>query len=200
MAIQSICGTLKAGLDISCISPARRYYQQAVIINKSDIETYDIVAPTGVADACAYHVTFTLKDGKTGYRIQGSENGSSFFGNYAKTILDNGYVQYAHTVQILMAGVDESSKCILDALDKGSYIVALQIDTPDGAIIEIYGMQYGITTGDYTYDVQAGGGGSVIPLTSRETSPEGYIPLVYKSAVEGQEVADFDAEFANTGS
>lgn len=196
MAVTSICGTLKAGLDISCISPVRRYFQQAVIINKADIEEYAITAPTGVADACAYHVEFTLKEGKTGYRIQGSENGSTFKGMYAKSMSELGFIQYAHTVQFLIAGVTEATKCILDALDKGSYIVALQI----GETIEIYGMENGLTTGDYTYDLQEGGGGTPITLTSRETSPEGKLPLNYKSAVEGGEVADFDSEFENAGS
>lgn len=194
MAITSICGTLKAGLDLSCISPVRRYFQQAVIINKADIETFTINPPT--ISTCAYTVEFTLKDGKTGYRISGAENGSTFKGMFAKTVSDLGFTQYQHTVQLLIAGVDAATKCILDALDKGSYIVALQI----GNTVEIYGIQNGLTTGDYTYDVQEGGGGAAVPLQSRDDAPEGYLPLVYESAVPGGEVADFDAEFANTGS
>lgn len=196
MAVPSICGTLKSGKDLSCVSPVRRYAQQAVIINKSDIEDYTITAPTGEADACAYHVEFTLKDGKTGYLIQGPESGSSFYGSFDKSISDIGFVQYAHNVQILMAGVDEATKCILDALDKGSYIIALQI----GETVEIYGMENGLSTGDYTYNLQEGGGGVAMALASRETAPEGKLPLVYKSAVADGEVADFDSLFANTGS
>lgn len=195
MAVTSICGTLKAGLDLSCNPPVRKYYQQAVIINKSDIATFTINPPT--ISTCAYSVEFTLKEGKTGYRISGGENGSTFKGMFAKAVNDTtGLVEYTHTAQLLIAGVDAATKCILDALDKGSYVVALQI----GTTIEIFGIQNGLTTGDYTYDVQEGGGGAAIPLQSREDAPEGYLPLVYESAVPGSEVADFDAEFANTGS
>lgn len=199
MAIQSICGTLKAGQDLSCITPARRYFQQAVIINKSDIDTYTITAPNGVApDSCEYQVEFTLKDGKTGYRLMGSENGSTYRGYFDKSIAETlGQPQYIHNVQILIAGVDRATKCILDALDKGSYVVALQFSDNT---VEIYGIQNGLTTGDYTYDVQEGGGGTAIVLSSRENAPEGYLPLVYKSATPDGEVADFDSEFANTGS
>lgn len=196
MALPSTCGTLKSGLDLSCTAPVRRYFQQAVIINKADIEDYTITAPTGAGGTCAYNVAFSLKDDKTGYIIKGSENGSTFKGMYAKSLSDLGFVQYAHTVQILVAGVDEASKCILEALDKGSYVVALQI----GEKVEIYGLENGLTTGDYTYDVQEGGGGTAITLTSRESSPEGKLPLIYKSATTDGEIADFDSAFANTGS
>jgi hypothetical protein len=195
MAITSICGTLKAGLDLSCVAPTRRYYQQAVIINKADIETITVNPPT--AETCAYTVEFSLKDGKTGYRILGGANGSTFKGMFAKSVNDTtGIVEYIHTAQLLIAGVDAATKCVLDALDKGSYVVALQI----GNTVEIFGIQNGLTTGDYTYDVQEGGGGAAIPLQSREDAPEGYLPLVYESAVPGSEVADFDDMFANTGS
>lgn len=196
MAVPSVCGTLKNGLDVSCVSPVRRYAQQIVIINKADIDEYTITAPTGAGGICAYNVAFTLKDGKTGYRIQGPENGSSFFGSYDKSTSDIGYVQYAHTVSMLMAGVSEATKCILEALDKGSYVAALQI----GDIVEIYGMESGLTTGDYTYNPQEGGGGAAVTLTSRENSPEGRLPLVYKSGTLNGEIADFDAAFENEGS
>lgn len=199
MAIVSLCAKLLSGQDASCVPLKRRYYQQAVVINKSDIDEYTITRTDYESDTptCAYNVAFTLKDGATGYLFQGPESGSSYFGNYAKTTSDLGFAQYAHTAQILVVGSTEDAKCVLDSLDKGSFIVALQFT--DGTV-EIYGMDNGLSTGDYSYDIQAGGGGSVIALSSKETSPENYLPLVYVSAVPGQESADFDSKFANTGS
>lgn len=190
----SICATLKAGKDISCNPPARRYAQKVVLINFDDIDRDTVVYPDLTAAECAYTVEFDLLEGKTGYAVIGPDNGNSFFGTTAKSTSDNGYTQQIHTVQMLLTGVDSATKCILDSLDRGRYVAALKFSDDT---VEIYGMQSGLTTGDYTYDVQGGGGGSLITLVSQEVAPENYLPLVYKSGTPGSEVADFDAEFAN---
>lgn len=193
MAVQSICAKLFNNLDGSCIAPVRKYYQQAVIINKTDIESYTVTTADVDTETCNYKVTFDLKAGTTGYRISGIEAGSSFFGSFDKSRSDLGYPQYIHNTSILVAGVSEEVKCILDSLDKGSFVVALQLT--DGTV-EIYGIENGLTTGDYTYDVQGGGGGTPIVLSSLEDAPERYIPLIYESGVPGQENEDFDDAFA----
>lgn len=193
MAIQSLCAKLFNGLDVSCDAPVRKYYQQAVIINKSDIDDYTITLPNAETEECDYKVTFELKAGKTGYRILGAEAGSSFYGSTDKSRSDLGYAQYIHNVGILVAGVTEDVKCILDSLDKGSFVVALQLK--DGTV-EIYGIVNGLTTGDYSYNIQEGGGGTQIILSSLEDAPESNLPLIYESAVPGQENEDFDDAFA----
>lgn len=194
MAIASVCGTLKNGQDASCVAPARRFYQQAVVINKQDIDTFTITTPTAEDPTCAYTVEFSLKVGTTGYRFTGPESGSSYKGYFDKTLSDLGFVQYKHNAQILIVGSTEEAKCILDSLSKGKYIVAYQFT--DGTV-EIYGFENGLTTGDFTYDVQEGGGGTAIVLSSMDIAPENLVPLVYKSAVEGGEEADFDSNFEN---
>lgn len=196
MAITSLCGTLKNGQDASCIAPARRFYQQAVVINKTDIDPESVVisVPTEEAPECLYNVAFSLKEGKTGLRFTGPETGSTYKGYFDKALSDLGFVQYTHNAQVLVVGSTEEAKCILDSLSKGKYVVAYQFT--DGTV-EIYGMQNGLSAGDFTYDVQEGGGGTAIILSSLETAPENYVPLVYKSAVEGGETADFDANFEN---
>lgn len=196
MARQSLCATLLTGQDAVCEAPKRRYYQQAVIINRSDIDTftinktdYDIPLPV-----CSYTVAFALKEGKKGFFFQGPENGNNYFGSFDKSTSDLGFVQYKHNVSMLVIGASEEAKCILESLDKGSYLVALQFT--DGTV-EVYGFQNGISTGDYTYDVQGGGGGAAIVLTSNDNTPEGYLPLIYVSAVPGSETEDFDSAFEN---
>lgn len=196
MATTSLCGTLKNGQDASCVAPARRFYQQAVVINLADIDqtTVVITTPTAEAPDCAYNVEFSLKEGKTGFRFVGSEAGSTYKGYFDKTTSDLGYPQYKHNGQILVVGSTEESKCVLDSLSKGKYAIAYQFT--DGTV-EIYGFQNGLTTGDFTYDVQEGGGGTPIVLSSLDTAPENFVPLVYKSGTEGGETADFDANFEN---
>lgn len=193
MAVTSICAKLFNSYDGSCIAPARKYYQQAVLINKTDIDTTTVTLPDPETETCDYKATFALKAGKTGYRIIGAEAGSSFYGAFDKSRSDLGYPQYIHNVGILVTGITEEAKCILDSLDKGSFVVALQLK--DGTV-EIYGLTNGLTTGDYSYNIQEGGGGTQIILSSLEDAPEGNLPLVYESAVPGQENEDFDDAFA----
>lgn len=196
MARDSICAKLLADQDFSCESPVRKYYQQFVAINKSDIESYEVTKTDATAEnpVCAYNVTFTLKEGKKGFFFQLPQNGTSVFGTFDKSTSDLGYVQYIHNVNAFVAGASEVAKCILEALDKGSYVVALQL--MDGTV-EIYGIQNGLSTGDYTYDLQTNGGGAAIILSSNENTPEGDIPLVYKPAAGGDAGADFDSAFEN---
>jgi len=196
MATTSLCASLITGQNAVCSPPNRRYYQQAVLLKKDEILNY-AVERTDFSQAnptCKYAVKFKLKPGKKGFLFSGSENGSSYFGTFDKSVSDLGFVQYKHNVNILVIGATEEAKCILEALDKGRFVVALQFT--DGTI-EIYGIENGLSTGDYTYDVQGGGGGSVIVLSSSENTPENYIPLVYKPQSGTDGTADFDALFEN---
>ena len=81
----------------------------------------------------------------------------------------------------------------MDKLDRGRYVIAVQLS--DGTV-EVYGYENGLSTGDYTYDIQEGGGGSLIILQSDENAQEGTLPLVYKSNPVGTEDADFNEQFA----
>lgn len=196
MATTSVCGLLKNGQDAACAAPVRRYYQQAVAINFNDIDraTAVLSVPTALEPLCKYSVQFALKDGKTGYRFVGSEAGSTYKGYFDKTTSDLGFTQYTHNAQILVLGADEATKCILDSLGKGKFVIAYQFS--DGTV-EVYGWENGLSAGDYTYDVQEGGGGTPIVLSSLDTAPENYVPLVYVSLVPGSETADFDENFSN---
>lgn len=194
MAVTSICGTLRNGQDNSCPTTIqRKYFQQAVLINRADIDYSTVVYGEPTEAECEYNVQFSLKEGATGYRISGSEQGSSFRGFYDKAVSDLGLVQYTHQVQLLIMGITEEAKCILSALDLGSFVVALQ----NGDIVEIFGFGNGLSTGDYTFDIQENGGGTLIPLASAENNTEARLPMVYKSETPGGEIADFDALFAN---
>ena len=194
MANTAICAELTGAVDLSCIrSLVKRYFQEIVIINQNDID-YTISVPSLTAGAvCDYSLPLTLKAGKKGVMLKLPENGNTIRGSFAKTTDDNGFVQYLHTVQILVNGVSKENKCILDKLDRGRYVVAAQL--ADGTV-EIYGFQNGLTTGDYTYDLVEGGGGAKIPLQSKDTEQETLLPMVYKSAVPGSENADFNEQFS----
>ena len=194
MATSNICAELQDGFDLSCIrNLVKKYAQEAVIINYNDIDR--AASTTSLVDGvtCDYTVQLTLKAGKSGVRIKLPGSGNSIKGFTAKSKTDNGFVQYLHQVQILATGVTAAQKCILDKLDHGSYVIALQ--ATDGTV-EIYGFQNGLTTGDYTLDLVEGGGATLIPLQSDETAQEDFLPLVYKPQTGGNAVADFDELFA----
>lgn len=198
MARETLCAKIFNDVDLSCVNLPRKYFQQFVAINKSDIDSYTINKTdfSVASPVCEYSVEFTLKEGKKGFFFMLPQNGTAVFGTYDKTVGENLAVpQYVHNVSFFMGGASEQSKCILDALDKGSYVVALQL--MDGTV-EIYGIDNGLSTGDYTFDLQANGGGSVIVLSSNESTPEGNLPLVYKPQSGGDAGADFDSAFENT--
>jgi len=195
MATSAICAELKDGYDLSCKRNfAKGYYQEAVFINFSHVDKAASVMSEISGLTCAYNVQMLLKDSKKGIRIKLPENGSTIKGWTDKSTTDMGIVQYIHRVQILAMGVDEPTKCKLDALDHGRYVVALQ--ATDGTV-EIFGYENGISTGDYTYDPTDGGGGGIIPLQSKENQQESTLPLVYKPQTGGDAIADFDSLFEN---
>lgn len=198
MAITSSCASLLNGQSSVCVAPQRRYYQQVVLINRADIDPDTIVKTFTDYDSenptCEYNVSFSLKQGKTGYRFMGSEAGSSFSGTFDASRSDFGFPQFIHNVNMVIMGASEEAKCILDSLVKGSVVAALQF--ADGTV-EIYGIDSGLVAQDFTFDVQGGGGGSAITLSSLEIAPENNLPLIYKSVPAGSEGEDFDDNFAN---
>jgi len=191
MAIQTICGILLNGQDTVCNPLVRRYYQQAIVINKDDVDTSTVTTPT--VGQCDYKVNFALKAGKSGLLFISPEAGNSVKGFSDKTTAETGHPQFIHHVQFLVTGVNEEAKCILDALSRGSYFVVLQLK--DGTV-EVFGFEQGLVAPDFTYDIQENGGGVVMLLDSLETAPENFMPLVYESATPGGETADFDSLFA----
>lgn len=197
MAVASLCDQLKSGQDLACLDNLnRKYFQQVVVINKTDIDpsSVEYVKQTTPAGDCAYGVKFTLLTSKAGFMFKGNERGSNYSGVTNKTTSDFGMPNYIHNVSMLLAGADEETKCRLAALDKGSYVVAIQFT--DGSV-EIYGMGNGLSTGDYDIDLQANGG--IIPLTlsSNEDTPEFRLPSIYVSEPAGQENEDFNSLFAS---
>ena len=190
MALPNICGTLTAGQNFACENVVSRFAQQIVLINYADIATKTINTET-VAETCNHNVTFALKTGKKGFRFTLSDNASAISGTFEKSSNDYGVPLFKHLVNMAVGGASESAKCILEKLSKGRYVVALQI----GDIIEIYGIQNGLSAGDFTSDLQGNSGYIPLTLESLETSLESNVPLVYKSAEAGSEVEDFDADF-----
>jgi len=195
MAVTSPCALLANGQDNSClVDIVRKYYQQVVLINRSDIVDIVESVPTAEDPTCVYTVGFGLKENATGYRIAGIEAGSVYKGYFDKSVSDLAYPQYIHHVDMVLMGIGQDTKCILDSMSRGSFVAALQI----GTTIEIYGIKNGLSIDDFTFDVGEGGGGSLLTLSSLENAPESRLPFVYVSNTPGSEVADFDALFANT--
>jgi len=194
MANNIVCAELKGAVDLSCTRDiSKGYEQEVVLINKNDIDRNASVEGD-INDPCDYSVQMLLKTGKKGVQLKLPDTSVSVKGFYAKSVDANGNPQYLHQVQIQIFGSESSVKCTLDKLDRGKYVVAVQ--TLDG-IVEIYGWKYGLTTGDYTYDIVEGVGGALIPLQSRENAQEVKLPMVYKPQTGGDANADFNEQFAN---
>lgn len=203
---ESICGKIYKGQDSSCEVQQKGHEQEIVVMNYSDLDTLEVERECTDEDS-KYRVKFTLKQGASGVKFIGPVGGNMMKGTFDKTRADNGLVEYQHMAHILMAGINEEQKCILDALDKGRAFIAVKIrnykrNTPAGLneAIEIYGIGQGLVTADYTYDLTENGGLVDITLNSQEGAFENNLPYIYESEVSGQEITDFDALFANPGS
>lgn len=190
----TICAELTEGFDLSCVrNIPKKYVQELVLININDIDRTASVVGNQLA-GCDYTVQLTLKQGKKGVLIKLPETGNAIKGFTAKSKTDNGFVEYLHQVQTLVVGVDKETKCKLDKLDHGRYVAVTK--TTNG-IIEVHGFENGLSTGDYTYDLVEGGGGSLIVLQSDETAKESMLPLIFKPQGGGDGSADFDSLFEN---
>lgn len=192
-----ICEKLRSGMDLSCATFARKYYQQVVLVNRLDVKNKNVVLSS--LDIlgnylCRNRVFFDLIDGKTGYRFSINENSTQIFGSSEKSIIE-GIPQYQHSVNVIVKGVDEETKCILSQLDSGDYFAALQYY--DGTI-EIFGFEYGLSSTGYSYDPANLEGGAIIKLTSVSGAFEDEHPLVYKSNSSSDEIADFDSNFVTS--
>ena len=182
------CISLHKGQDISCGSWVKKYYQQLVLINKDDVNAFNTLSKKNEDGSFRHRIQFDLKYGKTGYRFQGSENGTSFNATFSKEIDDN-IPQYTHELQLPLLGGSEETKYILKTLDYANYFAVIQL--MDGKV-EVYGFENGLTTGDYTFDIQGNMGGSFIPLESKDLEDEP--PYLYYSLNPSD---DFDELFAN---
>lgn len=185
------CEKLRAGLDLSCGSVVKNYYQQAVLVNRDDVLNKQILTSTVSIDDvydCRHKVLFNLKPDLHGFLFSMTENSSTIFGVVEKSTV-NGIPQYSHSVTINILGVNQTVKCILKQLDNSDYFVALQMY--DGTV-EIYGFEFGLTTDNYTYDPQNSGGGAIIKLKSLSEALEDELPFIYEGGNN-----DFDNLFEN---
>jgi hypothetical protein len=190
----SICESLRDGQNTTCLTPAKKYYQQVVLINKDDVNNYRIVTSSLDIEGnyiCRNRVYFDLLADKTGYRFSTLETGTNIFGLSEKTVI-NGIAQYSHSVNIILVGIDEDTKCLLKQLDGGNYFAALQYY--DGTI-EIFGFEYGLTTSNYSYDPANLSGGAIIRLNSMTDALEDEPPFVYRTQDPDLEITDFDNNF-----
>lgn len=192
MANNVVCAELLNGVDLSCTrNISKGYEQEAVIINKNDIDRTASIEGD-INDPCDYTVQMLLKTGKKGVKLKLPDTSVAVKGFFAKSLDANGNPQYLHQVQIQILGSEAEVKCILDKLDRGKYVVAVQ--TLDG-VVEVYGWKYGLSTADYTYDIVEGVGGSLIVLQSKENAQETKLPMVYKPQTGGDANADFNSQF-----
>lgn len=189
------CIKLIQGQDSVCKTYAKKYFQQAVFINKADVEEHLILLPATTIEGeyqCRYRIAFNLFEGKKGFRFTASENANNIFGTFSKTTVEN-IPQYKHSIQIPIFGVSEENRCIFDQLDNGDYFGVLQYY--DGTV-EVFGFNYGLTTPDYEYNPANNGGGGLIMLES--VVDEDDMPYIYFNGT-GTEGEDFDNSFEGGG-
>lgn len=200
----TVCGKIYKGQDISCGITQKSYAQEIVLVNFSDIAEKNIDVECDESTS-KYNATPILKEGKKGVRFTGPIAGNILRVIINKTRSDKGYTEYEHGVNMLISGVTEEQKCILSGLDKGLVVAFARLKTyaepatsnEQIPAIEIVGLNNGLTTRDYTYDIVEEGGAVPIELRSPEGAFENDLPYIYKSNTPGSEILDFEALFEN---
>jgi len=179
------------GADYSCNKPLKKYYQEAVIVNRADVNNRRIT--TSYTDENGVflfrnRVLFDLKPGLTGYRFTLNENATSIIGYTDKSEV-NGTPQYSHTVNIAFQGISERQKVIMKELDSGDFLAALQFGN---GFIEIFGFEFGLSTTSYSYSPQENDGGGVITLKSDSEALEDEHPFIWAGLT-----SNFDNNFSD---
>lgn len=188
------CVTVKSGFNGRCFKGKKKYEQEFVLVNKADVKSYIISLKS--QNNCQNRVYFNLNESKKGLRFSASDRSDSIRGLFNK-VTKGSIVEYEHTVESILFGNDESTKCLYRALSTGDYFIALQV----GNTIEIYGFEFGLTLSDDVWDLTESGG--VIPITfkSEDEAFENSPPLIYKSPMKSTStpVKDFDDLFEDVG-
>jgi len=183
------CVKLMSGLDIACEPLFTKYYQNIVLINKSDVESFIVTNYDGFNN-----VRFSLKAGKTGYAFNLPPAASNLSASFSKSE-EQGIPVYSHLCSLPIAGTTENIKVILKQLDQTLVFAAIKFM---GGSIEIYGWDYGLKTDSYDYQPQGGIGGAIIPL--RSSFSEYDPPYMYNVKDERGAAAideDYENNFAN---
>lgn len=181
---------LKLGQDRSCFREEKRYYNEAVLIHKSDVESYSVkVGSTlGFLEEIPHHeITFKLKTDAEGLYFGGNPNKFFIYGTSTHS-RRKGINRYTHFVQIPTYGIDERAKYILHTLDQmKDYFMALKHKS---GVVEIFGFGSGLETNDYTLNGQ--NQINMVQLSTPNDFLEYNHPLVYKS---DNPIRDFDSFF-----
>jgi len=177
------CVNLIKGFDIGCEALFRKYYQNVVLINRSDVDQFRIIATNS-----QHRIQFNLLAGKTGYLFTGNENVGLLNAKFNKRE-EKGVPFYTHNVDVVVAGTSENIKTLLKQIDNSNYFAAIQFKNGD---VEIYGFENGLTSGSYEYAAQSSLGGAVITMSSKFDEYEP--PYLYHS---NSITDDFDGLFAN---
>ena len=186
------CIDLMSGLDISCLKPGKFYYQNVILVNKEDVDQFNIYTTNKNS------MNFNLQAGKCGFLFASNEKRRMINANFSKKERNN-VVFYDHKVDIPIVGTDEEIKVLLRELDEGEFFGAVQ--HIDGNI-EIYGFEYGLKTNSWNYEAQSGMGGSIISLSSQvseEFPPFNYLPNNPDpgNTIKEQAIIDFDNLFCD---
>lgn len=177
------CIELLRGQDNRCGVFQKKYAQQIILINKSDIDSFQRISSNS-----RHVLRFILKEGKGGFLFATNDKGNSVNANFSKEIKE-GIPQYKHSVSFLLMGVDEDTKLILKELDN-SFFFACTLFSDN--TIEVYGFDFGLNS-DYEYAPQDNAGGSIINLVSETLENEP--PYVYQSGDLSTGLEDWDNLF-----
>lgn len=198
-----ICGELNNGQDNSCPDLQKGYFQEIKLANFDDIEVKEMTIDNTVGSE-RFRAKVGLKEGKSAFSFKGIGRGNSIRGWYSFAVDDNNMPIYTHHVQIIITGVTEAQKNIIDGLSSGLIVAFAKLknwETPEAGelvpAVEVFGLTNGLVAQPYDYNIAETGGVVVIELASSEGFEEPKPSYIYESETAGGELADWDSDFEN---
>lgn len=165
------------GFITPCEVDAHKYDQRLVVINRNDVETYEIIS-----DKDNHHIYFNLKENLSGFAIENLVNASHIDINLQRE--DFGKLTYYNaSVSFFLEGAEEYVKNIIKQLDSSNYFIVAKF----GNTIEVIGFE---TAFDNSGGYNASGSLQTLNTKLSDSMP----PLVYKSLLNS-EIDDFNNNF-----
>lgn len=169
-----ICEKINKDFKQCAATHLSRWAQRLVLINKQDVEKYNISNGK---------IAFVMKDGKRGFHYEYSNVLFQVLGNYEAEGKNN-YFQYKHNVQLPLSGLGFDT----GEINNGEYFAAL-LDFENR--VWIFGFDYGLKPQPYLFESH-----ELNTLTLISAALEDTLPLFYIADESASD--DFNNDFEGT--
>lgn len=173
----SICYEINQGFSTPCEVDAHRYVQRIVIINRKDVDNFEITSNLNYN-----RISFTLKANRTGFAVENLANANHIDVNLSRDKFGKN-TYYNASVSFFLEGASEEVKAFIKQIDGSEYFLVAKF----GNDIEVIGFDTNFENNS-SYNAS----GSLQTLSTKYSSSKP--PYIYKSV--GNAIDEFNNNFS----